>query len=172
MPDKAKPLIDLWHRHSIDGALPKKSSLDLGAIKTLLPYVSMFEIMGSDRIVWRLAGSAVLEDLETNPAWANLIDLIADAQRAAVADLFLNSVRQPCGFIAEYTIKTPSGRVGLKRTLLLPLGGDEPKNLFVIGLDLSSETIGYKTAEGKPSVANDLRLIGYVDLGYGVPPKA
>jgi len=166
-----KILLDHWRDIRGERALPRKSDLRLATLKPVLREVSLFEWVAGDEIIWRLAGTSVVQRHERDPTWSNLLDFVPEAAKEAVSALVNITLRHPCGLMLTYGTLYSSGKVVETESLVLPFSDDSDTPRFIMVLDKEGPLREFRHETGRTSIAETVDRALLLDLGFGVPAK-
>jgi hypothetical protein len=120
MPD-AKEFAYYWRSLDRDRMIPRRSSFDPTRISPLLPGIAIYEIKSRDEIVYRLAGTALVDHFGMEVTGKNFLDFWEGERREMAADAMYNCITKPCGLFTKMTGVSHSGRVETSVSVGFPL---------------------------------------------------
>lgn len=178
-PTLAAPLGRLWAYwrnlgKEVGKPVPAKADIRIGGLGATLPNIVISERIDDDKVVIRLAGSA-MEDMTGRPlAGLNLLDLTPSSQRERIARVYNNLFTAPCGFHIAESLRTDGGKRFVLAALVLPLLSPEGDARFTIGQYAITRN-GFEDTDIKPNAVIEHRQIdafGYIDIGFGLPDQS
>jgi hypothetical protein len=166
-------LIERWSAWRGERLLPRRSEIDLGSIKHILPDVSLIEVRSPDEAVFRVAGSSFRDFAGFEVTGHNYIALLEPRRREAVASTIQLVVGRPVGVLYSMRHRFPSGAVIPIEVMSLPIEADKPGGARLI---LSSNILLMSRRE-EPEAAPDRRLphpgtYDFIDIGAGIPASS
>jgi len=150
--------------------LPSRQDMRLGDIKTILPFVSVYEVPSPDRIIMRLAASEQ-ERVHTMPLRGmNVLDITAPEDREIRSYRVQQMVTTPCGGWGSLMHRLASGREEPAELLALPVRPAEPDQpMQVLTAMVRFPDRNRRGAPEPWSVMYTSHDFHFVDLGAGLP---
>lgn len=148
--------------------MPRADALDLGAMKTLLPELLIYDVIDAATIRFRLAGTLAVKRMGFEPRGMNMIELTPPALRGQVGLAFTIVAQARIGILSHYSHIYEGGRPGRIEMLMLPLAAPEGQPPRVMAMVCREPYDGYAPfgIEETASMVEDATLI---DLGFGLP---
>lgn len=158
-----------WHGWRHGRALPERRDIDLADLGEQALMCLMVEIRSRDDIPIVMAGPGIAERIGFDLTGCNYLDLTSPENRATRAELTLEQILQPCGFMLYYWLRYPGERMLPVEWVGAPVcrAGEAIPDLI-----LSCATpLAKLAADG---VADpDSYMIGdgmrFIDIGFGIP---
>lgn len=171
----AKPcrdLADYWTSLRQPGHLPRRSQVDPGAIRSLLPFLYIIEVRDTGVFI-RLAGTALRQLYGIEMTGRNMLDLVAPEHRPARHWRTLRAAGHPCGTCYVRRHRYPSGAVDDVESLFLPLTLDDAPDTLrarqFIGIAASLSGRRWIAEEAGRTLLTP-HAFHFVDAGFGIPP--
>jgi len=160
--------LQCWQSHRRANELPRADELDLGAMKTLLPELLIYDVIDAATIRFRLAGTLAVKRMGFEPRGMNMIELTPPALRGQVGLAFTTVAQARIGILSHYSHIYEGGRPGRIEMLMLPLAAPEDQPPRVMALVCRERYDGYAPfgIEETATMVEDATLI---DLGFGLP---
>ncbi|MEN6544290.1 PAS domain-containing protein [Parvibaculum sp.] len=160
--------LQCWQSHRRANELPRADALDLGAMKTLLPELLIYDVIDAATIRFRLAGTLAVKRMGFEPRGMNMIELTPPALRGQVGLAFTTVAQARIGILSHYSHIYEGGRPGRIEMLMLPLAAPEGQPPRVMAMVCRERYDGYAPfgIEETASMVEDATLI---DLGFGLP---
>jgi hypothetical protein len=116
-------LLEYWQGLRGERLMPRRSELDPGALKPILPYIWIQEVRGPNELMFRLAGTATREMFGVELTTRNQLDLTPSADRRTRSWRHWNAANRPCGSFYHLPL-TYSGVTKSHEGLWLPIAPD------------------------------------------------
>jgi hypothetical protein len=94
-----KSFLAAWDGWRKESAVPCRSNVDLGQIKTHLAYTMLFDMVSKEEIQCRYMGSIFLNFYGQDYTGQNYLELTAPKDRAVRAERLFGIVDQPCAAV-------------------------------------------------------------------------
>lgn len=153
--------------------LPQRSDLELGDIKEMLGRVLLFELLGPDEILVKVAGSQLREHAAFEATGKNFADLTPPDQWPLRRWRMQQMAALPCGGLMITRGEGATGFGGTFETVTLPLAPDAPakppllmSNVAVLG------GIYGPPAKDRPHTVPLVDEFRFLDLGARIPARA
>ena len=134
-----------WRSLDRDRVVPRHSSIDPTRITPLLPGIAIYEVRSRDEIVYRLAGTALVDHFGMEVTGKNFLDFWEGERREVVVDAIFDCISKPCGMFTKLQGISQKGRVETSVAVGFPLlDEDENCNRMVFystGFDRGSSRI-------------------------------
>ncbi|MDF2366441.1 PAS domain-containing protein [Sneathiella sp.] len=128
----AKEFAYYWRSLDRDHAVPHRSSFDPTRISPLLSGIAIYEVMSRDEIIYRLAGTALVDKFGMEVTGKNFLDFWKGERREQAANAMYQCVSKPCGMFSKLMGVTQTGRVETSVAVGFPLlDQDETCNRLV-----------------------------------------
>jgi len=161
---------DYWQSVRRDENLPTASDIDLLALVSWLPEVSLLERVATGEMYYRFYGTAIVERIGQDFTNKNLYSLLPMASRKRLFTAFEAMIHHPCGAIAHYTNHYNAGSQGSMRTLYLPIEVNKAEGIMrVIGIAHREGGSDYAAPIDDTIVATNILSFSWIDIGFGVP---
>ncbi|WP_254055029.1 PAS domain-containing protein [Kiloniella sp. EL199] len=156
--------------------MPKRSSFRPGDIPSLLPNISIYELISRENIKIRLQGTAINERLGHNMTGLNYLDYVEDDRKTNASKAFWLMAEQPCGIHAVLVHALSSGRnitveaIGFPlHNDILPLDGSTPNPIIIYQSNEidNQNPLSYQIDERLKLILVVERNI--IDIGKGAP---
>ena len=103
------------------GAVPYRSSFDPSKIMPLLPRIAIYDVKSPDEIVYRLAGTEIVERFGHEVTGKNFLDFWEGEKRKETSRVMNELVARPCGLFSELAGISESGRIAKSTSVGFPL---------------------------------------------------
>ncbi|MEX1034862.1 MAG: PAS domain-containing protein [Sneathiella sp.] len=120
-----KQFAEYWRSLDRDRLVPRRSSFDPSKIHRLLQAVAIYEVVSQDEIVYRLAGTSIVERFGMEVTGRNVLDFWEGEARENAAAAIHECVTRPCGMFTNLIGVTASGRVENSYAVGFPLLDDK-----------------------------------------------
>ncbi|MCC3304798.1 PAS domain-containing protein [Sneathiella sp. HT1-7] len=100
-----------WRSLDRDRVIPRRQSFDPGRISPLLHGIAIYEVRSRDEILYRLAGTKLVDRIGMEVTGKNFLDFFEGERRAKAADAMYECVSRPCGMFSRLTGVSYKGRV-------------------------------------------------------------
>tara|TARA_R110002072_G_scaffold251761_4_gene410643 strand:- start:37 stop:570 length:534 start_codon:yes stop_codon:yes gene_type:complete len=121
---EAKQFAEYWRSLEPENMVPKRRSFDPTRIANLLPAVAIYEILSSDEIIYRLAGTAIVDRLGIEVTGKNFLDFWPGEQRAMAASAMMECVTRPCGILSKIVGISDKGIIERNVSIGFPMCDD------------------------------------------------
>lgn len=98
-----------WRGLEPDADVPHRRSFDPMRISALLPFIAIYEVLSRDEIIYRLAGTAIVERFGKEVTGKNFLDFWEGEPRERTASSMYECVSRPCGIFSELSGTSESG---------------------------------------------------------------
>lgn len=165
-------LYDYWRSVRNGREVPRSADFDLLALTNWLPDLTILDVLSAEDVIWRFAGTAIVERMGHDPSGENVFSIQAPAMKSRSANAYqlVAHPRRPCGAVARYTNHYSSGREGDVRSLYLPLETPAKDHSRLVALTFREDAIA-ALAEPLERTLTGTRIlsIDWIDLGFGLP---
>ena len=120
----AEDFANYWRSIECDGMVPRRSRFDPSKISPLLPCIAMYEVKSPDEIIYRLAGTEIVERFGQEVTGKNFLDFWKGGERDETARVMNELVKRPCGLFTELFGKSESGKIAKSIAIGFPLLDD------------------------------------------------
>ncbi|MAZ01551.1 MAG: hypothetical protein CMN56_00255 [Sneathiella sp.] len=120
----AREFAAYWRSLDREGLVPKRSRFDPTKIYSMLPAIAMYEVVSRDEIIYRLAGTAIVDRFGMEVTGRNFLDFWQGEARERAADSMYECVSRPCGMFTKLSGVTHSGEVEDSYAVGFPLLDD------------------------------------------------
>ena len=117
----AKEFAYYWRSLDRDRVVPRRSSFDPARISPLLPRIAIYEVKSKDEIIYRLAGTALVDRFGMEVTGKNFLDFWEGERREKAAAAMHECVTKPCGMFSRLTGISADGRVETSVAVGFPL---------------------------------------------------
>ncbi|MBO0334458.1 PAS domain-containing protein [Sneathiella sp. CAU 1612] len=117
----AKEFAYYWRSLDRDRVVPRRSSFDPTRISPLLPGIAIYEVKSRDEIIYRLAGTAVVDHFGMEVTGMNFLDFWEGDRRQLAADSMFKCISTPCGMFTRLIGVSRNGRVETSVAVGFPL---------------------------------------------------
>ncbi|HVJ54941.1 MAG TPA: PAS domain-containing protein [Aliidongia sp.] len=168
LPEECRRFFAYWDQLRGNQIVPPRSALDPGQIRTLLPLITIVELLSRSRLIIRLAGTGVRNILGFEATGKNALNLAEESRRPIRSYRYWASALQPCGVVYSREIAFSSGVTSRFLSLVLPMQPDQPTQppIFVSIIASPEGHDWTNTSVPALDVAQDFR---FIDIGAGVP---
>lgn len=159
-----------WQAWRGDALLPRRSQVDLVSICKLMSQLSVLEVGGPDRAVFRLAGTEVESQFGMRLTGRSFIKLAQPDQQARRGELVWRLVAQPCAVVSRFVFDRRSGRhdeAEIAAAPVLPDQAGAPVQIFAVLSRLPRQYWGVVD----PVFHNSSRNLQFLDIGAGLPAR-
>lgn len=116
-----RQLLTYWDKLRDGRLLPRRSEIDPGALKPLLPYISILELRAPDVMVYRLHGTALRDIMGMDATNRNLLDFTPIEGLRLRAYRLWSAATVPCGSTYEIDLSYARGAKNAHEGLSLPI---------------------------------------------------
>ncbi len=164
-------LYDYWQSVRDGAALPRAADFDLLALTNWLPDMSILDVLSIDDVIWRFAGTAIVERMGHDPSGENVFGIQTPATKPRTASAYQTAThqQQPCGAVARYTNHYSSGREGNVRSLHLPLETPAKNYSRLVAVTFREDATTFAEPIERTLTATKILSIDWIDLGFGLP---
>ena len=150
----AKEFAYYWHSLDRDRVVPRRSSFDPTRISPLLSGIAIYEVKSRDEIIYRLAGTALVDRFGMEVTGKNFLDFWEGELREKAATAMHECVAKPCGMLSKLTGITEDGRVETSVAVGFPLlDENEACNRLVF------YSTGFNTTDNRIPVEDRIRCL-------------
>jgi hypothetical protein len=162
-------LYDYWIDIRKDRIVPDAQDVDPLAIVPLLPDIVVFQVNSPEEIIYRLAGTEVVNRMGHDPTGKNLIDIAASGKGGIISTLMTMTVRQPAGLYARYDNIYTNGRRATVNSLYLPVSDDSDTLGRILAIHTMSKPKLYEEERSLTTIGDSIELTEFLDIGAGTP---
>ena len=162
--------LDCWKSVCQEGAVPERAAIrpDIFPRKSL-GYITYQEYEAPGVLIWKIAGTALVDAIGMELAGRNALELLPADERDYDIMAIETALAHPCGMIYVLAVKGPYDDPILKRLLQLPVRGDDGTVKRFVGM-----VEPYTPLPNSPEIDlgdQDMRRGegGLVDIGFGIP---
>lgn len=166
--ENSRKFLQCWRGHCRDNELPRADELNLGAMKSLLPELLIYDVVDAATIRFRLAGTLVVKRMGFEPRGMNMIELTPPRIRAQVGLAFTVVAQARIGIVSHFSHIYEGGRPGRVEMVMVPLGAPEGQPPRVMTM-MSREAYEGRAPFGIEETADRIDDATLIDLGYGFP---
>lgn len=162
-------LFDVWSRIRSGKELPDPAAMRLEEIPGLVGKIAILDYLGPEEVVFRMVGQEIADLAESDLTGRNVLDLVFQDRRERGREFFRKVVETPCCGLVEYSAHYPSGRVEHRRSIYLPMRGEEGSMSRIVSLADEKRVIRFAGETRDNEYGRDFVDSCYVDIGFGVP---
>tara|TARA_E500000318_G_scaffold48629_1_gene45752 strand:- start:7407 stop:7970 length:564 start_codon:yes stop_codon:yes gene_type:complete len=166
---EGKDFISYWSSLREGRKLPKREDIDPGAIKHLLPYIVIHDLVSPDLIRLRLIGTVVAEEYEKDITGWNYLDMVEPARRAAASKAFFVLHEAPVGMSVTLRSTTRSGSSWVRQTIDLPVSDPRNNRKLIFSCSLRTKSGMSAVPENPELQVQQITSREFFDIGAGVP---
>lgn len=160
----------LWLGWRGERLLPRRSDIELNAIRRMLPLVLMIEYRSPDEAIIRVAGSRLRDFVGYELTGANYIELAPPEDRSVRRYRCWAIAAQPCGSRLIYNHRLHSGRVTQAEVVSLPLDPDQLGGARMTLTNIAPLLPRDPIIEGPAAPQLEVAITyAFLDIGAGVP---
>jgi len=163
---------DIWQSLRKEGDVPSRADFDPTVMPRLMPNLIMHQIVDRQKMIIRLAGTALRARYGEEITGKDYLDLVPPERRDGALKAVLSAIDMPCGLLVRNVVRSTQGRVVKTEALGLPFESTTGGVDRYLYLSAESEPIGFKTPEAGESaifMESDRR---FIDIGFGTPEAA
>lgn len=166
--ENSRKFLQCWRDHCSGRELPRADRLNLGAMKSLLPELLIYDVIDAATIRFRLAGTMVVKRMGFEPRGMNMIDLTPPRIRSQVSLAFNVIAQHRIGILSHYSHVYEGARPGRIEMLMLPLAApvDQPPRVMTL---VSREAYEGHAPFGLEQTADQIDDVTLMDIGFGLP---
>jgi hypothetical protein len=166
-------LFDYWQSIRRGRIVPRSADFDLLALTNWLPDMSLLDVLNAEDVIWRFAGTTIVERMGHDPSGQNVFNIQAPAMKSRTARAYQIATRQeqPCGAVARYTNHYSSGREGNVRSLYLPLETPAGNYSRLVAVTFREDATSFAEPIERTMTGTKILSIDWIDLGLGVPSQ-
>lgn len=160
-------LYDQWQDVRDGDAIPRKSDINPMKISSILPEIAIMERIDQDTVVFRLAGTRLVERAGFDLTNSNTLETFPEAARHIMSSAYEKSAAKPCAVksdVAVYHERKTSYKIDC---LYLPLSNDDGIAQYHITLMFVEDKKGYEVAALNKVIGFEVPSIRYLDIGHG-----
>lgn len=161
---------DYWQSLPRDGLVPESKDFFPEDIPELLPFFTIYELVSTDCVRFKLAGTMISTRDGVDRTGDNYLDDVAPERRKKASEAFWAIYNQPCGMRVVLDLKKESGLVHQIEGLGLPMinsKGQYPllyySNHILLQAKVQMETLGDRLE------LITVRQRDFIDIGAGIP---
>lgn len=162
--------LDCWKTACHEGAVPERGAIRPDAFpRQSLGYMTYQEYEAPGKLIWKIAGTALVDKIGVELAGHNALDMVPSDGRDYDISTIEMALARPCGLIYVLAFRSEYGEPIFYRLLQLPVRGDDGTiNRFVGMAEL------YTPPENTPAINMENHAVrrcdgGFIDTGFGVP---
>ena len=160
----------LWLGWRGDRLLPRRSDIELNALRRMLPLVLMMEYRSPDEAIIRVAGSRLRDFVGYELTGANYIELAPPEDRQVRRYRCWAIATRPCGSRLIYDHRLESGRVAQAEVVSLPLDPDQAGGARMTLANIAPLAPRDPLIEGPAGPQLQVATTyAFLDIGAGVP---
>lgn len=153
--------------------VPRRSAARIEDIHTLMPLISIIEVISPEVAKFRLAGTALCDAMGIELTGLNYFEFATPEERAVRAARTCELVAQPCGSHFLFPIAFKTGRTVPAEVLSLPVLPDDPSAPpQIFGISVLMEGLRLEETAAEPNQLPMVEGFQFVDIGAGVPDDA
>ncbi|WP_193170489.1 PAS domain-containing protein [Nisaea nitritireducens] len=166
---EGKDFISYWDSLREGRYFPDRKDIEPGAIKRLLPYIVIHDLVSPNLIRLRLIGTAVAEDYEKDITGWNYLDMVEPARREAASRALFILHDTPAGMSVTLRSTTRSGNSWTRQTIDLPISDLRSNRKLIISCSLRAKS-GMSAVPGNPELrVQQITSREFFDIGAGIP---
>ncbi len=162
-------LFNYWKDVRNSAIVPPAASVDPASIPQLLKDITILDLNTPDEIIYRLAGTAIVERTGMDPTGLNLLTLVPEHSRSFSSKTLFQVAQHPAGLVLEYENILRNGKRAEMESLYLPIQSATPNQMRLISIHTVVRTIGFEDERPKPEFASVLHKLVWIDIGAGTP---
>ena len=162
----ARRFFEYWDSLPKRGFVPDRKDFNPAAIYSLMPSVSLLEIMSPERVEIRLLGTDLVDRIGIEVTGGNYLESFEPALRPAYLNILNTQITFPCGRRTVLKTREESGILSRVEVLSLPLTHDAVGNPLILSCFEPTESIGYEHGGREVKNFDDIQ---WIDIGAGVP---
>jgi hypothetical protein len=163
-------LLRAWDAWRGTRLLPRRQDMILADLTAILSRVVLFDFLDADRIIFRVAGTALCDVVGRELRGCNLLDFAAPEGRGLRARRMQHIVARPCGAVISGERRSASGMKFRTEALSLPIVPARPdaamQIIGVISLELGQPRPS-RVSPGEIGVLPE--AYRFLDIGAGLP---
>ncbi|MCE9648766.1 MAG: PAS domain-containing protein [Parvibaculum sp.] len=164
-------LYNYWQSVRRGDAIPRSADFDLLALTNWLPDMSLLDVRDADTVIWRFAGTTIVERMGYDPSGENVLHSQAKNLLDRAARAYRMVTSHPCGGLSYYTNHYSSGREGNVHTLYLPLEAPSGQTSRLVSLTIREENGVFAEPIERTITGTNILSLDWIDLGFGVPAQ-
>ncbi|MDP6345024.1 MAG: PAS domain-containing protein [Alphaproteobacteria bacterium] len=168
--DACQALAGAWQNWRGDDLVPQRTQVRIEDIKSWLPNIVVLELRSRREVIFRLAGTRIVESLGVELTGRNYLEFSHPEERATRAERMHQLGQWPCGAHIQMSVTFVSGRSVPSEALTLPVrpaGRGQPIQLFAMIMALEDTTSQWPAADSRHFPTADEGC--FVDIGAGAP---
>lgn len=149
--------------------MPTRSSFEPAAIRSILPYMVIHELVAPEQITIRLAGTSVSQEYGEEVTGRNYLDFVPAERRAKASRAIFLVCEQPAGMLVRLRSVSREGKAMKRESLAFPIRDDDGQARFVYFCASPTGEQQFSEApreELEVAVASERR---FLDIGAGLP---
>ncbi len=160
---------DYWDELRGTALVPAKAEFDPLRVSSLMSIMSVIQWTPPDQLLLRLMGTTIVDQTHVETTGTNLMDIILQSQRDAVAELSAAVFRQPAiSLVSTYRCFESGRKVGVKFAFF-PFFADDGALNTAIGVHKADLEANKLVSPEDPLLHAELLSYEYMDIGNGVP---
>jgi len=166
-------LYDYWRSVRNGKKVPYAADFDLLALTNWLPDMTILDVLSVEDVIWRFAGTTIVERMGHDPSGENAFKTQAPAMKSRTASAYQLATcpHQPCGAVARYTNHYSTGREGNVRSLYLPLETPAKNYSRLVALTFREDATTLAEPIEYTLTGTKILSIDWIDLGFGIPAE-
>lgn len=166
---EGKDFVLYWDSLRGDRYFPDREDLEPGAIKHLLPYIVIHDLVSPDLIRLRLIGTAVAEHYEQDITGWNYLDMVEPARRETASKALFILHDTPAGMSVTLRSTTRTGSSWTRQTIDLPVSDQRNNRRLIYSCSLRAKS-GMNAAPENPELqVQQITRREFFDIGAGLP---
>ncbi len=162
-------LLEAWSRWRGGRLLPRRSDIDLGEIKPLLPMITLQACHSRHDVRFTVVGTRIRDMIGAELTGANYIDLAPPEHREVRAARIEAMVAWPCGSLFTYHHRFANGLTAQAETLSFPIDPDQAGRPRMILSHSAASTPRFLPPPDPTRPLAVMEDYAFVDLGAGLP---
>jgi hypothetical protein len=159
---------DYWNGLPKTFGIPSIADFLDNSLPDLQPSLSIVDFISPTKMRVRLLGTKLVEAIG-ELTWSSADSLYRDGVRQRALALGWAAVNQPCGYIANRTIVTRSGREVLSRGLSLPIATSIKS---FVTLNTVENLDDWQRSKDQVYTVTGVEHKDWLDIGFGTPSHA
>jgi len=164
-----KRFYEYWDSLPKTAHMPDRQDFNPAAIHTLMPNVTMLEIVSPEFVRTRLIGTAVAATIGIDMTDHNYLDYIADDERGHYIELLDLQFSVPCGRRSIIRARRSSGALGRIEVIALPMFYAHNGSRMLLSYFEALDATSFDEVEVRQVQA--FEGLRWIDIGAGVPPE-
>jgi len=163
----------LWEQARGQDFIPDRAHFTPRLMAPILPSIFIFDYKAPDQVVYRLAGTRVVEAFGFDPKGMNVFEMVAPKDRPIRRARWECAHQQPCGMLMTGRVRIKAGYMVTIESLILPVlvaKGAPELQFFGVSQETGPRQLVWTDMPISPDVVTELaEQFSFVDIGFGVP---